>query len=243
MWDLSGTNSWELSKLLGTTGGPPESRSRHLGIKRGMHMVGFVRWGRNHPSIKEILSGGVGLVRGMECGIFQFCADVQRAGSGRPSDTDNLWYLETNFGEQDVERGTSDHFDLQVIGKHLDPLHEILHQDPTLAIVGLDPHRVNVQVSEQARDLFEPHLQITLHSWSWYFATAVNFGVTAQVGGVSASERRPIGPSTRDCCLPGNGPIRTPSLEVVNVAGDSAVGRDRIQSAQNLRRVHAESAQ
>jgi hypothetical protein len=46
----------------------------------------------------------------------------------------------------------------------------------------------------------------------------------------------------RDCSLPGNGPIRTPSLEVVNVAGDSAIGRDRIQSAPNLRRVHAESA-
>ena len=29
----------------------------------------------------------------------------------------------------------------------------------------------------------------------------------------------------------------------VNVAGDSAVGRDRIQSAPNLRRVHVESAQ
>src|ERR1700685_1541658 len=37
--------------------------------------------------------------------------------------------------------------------------------------------------------------------------------------------------------------IRTPSLTVVNVAGDSAVGRGRIQSASNLRRVHAESAQ
>ena len=34
--------------------------------------------------------------------------------------------------------------------------------------------------------------------------------------------------------LPWNGPIRTPSLELVNVAGDSAVGRDRIQSAPNL---------
>ena len=30
---------------------------------------------------------------------------------------------------------------------------------------------------------------------------------------------------------------------VVNIAGDSAVGRDHIQSAPNLRRVHAESAQ
>src|SRR5277367_7029876 len=43
--------------------------------------------------------------------------------------------------------------------------------------------------------------------------------------------------------MPRNGPIRTPSLEVVNVTGDLAVGRDRIQSAPNLRRVHAESAQ
>jgi hypothetical protein len=39
------------------------------------------------------------------------------------------------------------------------------------------------------------------------------------------------------------GPIRTPSLEVVKVAGDSAVGRDGIQSAPNVRRVHPESAQ
>src|SRR5215469_4978558 len=41
------------------------------------------------------------------------------------------------------------------------------------------------------------------------------------------------------------GVVRRPddSLEVVNVGGDSAVGRDRIQSAPNLRRVHAESAQ
>jgi hypothetical protein len=31
-----------------------------------------------------------------------------------------------------------------------------------------------------------------------------------------------------------NDPIRTPSLEVVNVAGDSAVRRNRIQSAPNL---------
>ncbi len=50
-------------------------------------------------------------------------------------------------------------------------------------------------------------------------------------------------PTARDCCLPGNGLIRTPSLEVVYVAGESALGRDRIQSALNLRRVHAESAQ
>ena len=58
-----------------------------------------------------------------------------------------------------------------------------------------------------------------------------------------ALEERSAEASARDCCLPVGGPIRTPSLEVVNVAGDSAVGRDRIQSAPNLRRVHAESAQ
>ena len=34
-------------------------------------MVGLVRWGRNHPRIKENLSGGVGMVCGMECGIFE----------------------------------------------------------------------------------------------------------------------------------------------------------------------------
>jgi hypothetical protein len=40
-----------------------------------------------------------------------------------------------------------------------------------------------------------------------------------------------------------NGSIQASSIEVVNVAGDSVVGRDRIQSAPNLRRVHAESVQ
>jgi hypothetical protein len=34
--------------------------------------------------------------------------------------------------------------------------------------------------------------------------------------------------------LAGNGPIRVPSLEVVNVARDSAVGPDCFQSAPNL---------
>jgi hypothetical protein len=79
MWDLSGTNSSELSKLVGTTGGPPGSRSRHLGIKRGMRMVGFVRWCRNHPRIKENLSGGVGLVCGMKCGISERVAQLRQA--------------------------------------------------------------------------------------------------------------------------------------------------------------------
>jgi hypothetical protein len=30
-------------------------------------MVGVVRWGRNHPRIKENLSGGVGILCRMEC--------------------------------------------------------------------------------------------------------------------------------------------------------------------------------
>jgi hypothetical protein len=34
------------------------------GLKEGMHMVGLVRWRRNHPRIKENLSGGVGMVTG-----------------------------------------------------------------------------------------------------------------------------------------------------------------------------------
>jgi hypothetical protein len=50
--------------------GPPGSRSRHLGIKRGMHTVGLVRWGRNHPRIKENLSGGVGFVRWCRNGLW-----------------------------------------------------------------------------------------------------------------------------------------------------------------------------
>ncbi len=57
------------------------------------------------------------------------------------------------------------------------------------------------------------------------------------------SDRRRQGPGARQCSPAWNSPIRTPSLEVMNVAGDSAVGRDRIQSAPNLRRFHAKSAQ
>jgi hypothetical protein len=34
-------------------------------------MVGLVRWSRNHPGIKENLSNGVGLVRGMKCRNFE----------------------------------------------------------------------------------------------------------------------------------------------------------------------------
>jgi len=39
MWDLSGTNSRELFKVLGTTGGPPGSRSQRLRIKRPMRTI------------------------------------------------------------------------------------------------------------------------------------------------------------------------------------------------------------
>jgi hypothetical protein len=70
MWDLSRTNSRELPKVLGITGGPPGSRSRHLRIKRGMRMVGLVRWCRIHPKIKENLSGGVGFVRWCRIGLW-----------------------------------------------------------------------------------------------------------------------------------------------------------------------------
>jgi hypothetical protein len=51
-----------------------------------------------------------------------------------------------------------------VIGKYLDPLQQILNQDATLAILGLCPHRVHVQVSEHACDLFESNLQVALES-------------------------------------------------------------------------------
>jgi hypothetical protein len=61
------------------TGGPPGSRSSHLGIKRGMHMVGLVRWGRNYPRIKEFPSGGVGMVCGMKCGISERAAQLGKA--------------------------------------------------------------------------------------------------------------------------------------------------------------------
>ena len=70
-------------------GGPPGSRSRHLGIKRGMHTVGLVRWCRNHPRIKENLSGGVGFVRWGRNGLwdemwdFRAIAVVQREESPR----------------------------------------------------------------------------------------------------------------------------------------------------------------
>jgi hypothetical protein len=76
MWDLSGTNSKELSKVLGTTGGPPGSRSQRLRIERGMLTVGFVRWGRNHresenfcPMVSDSY-GGVGMETGWNVGFL-----------------------------------------------------------------------------------------------------------------------------------------------------------------------------
>ena len=40
------------------------------GMRRGMHMVGLVRWGRNHLRIKENLSDGVGFVRWCRIGLW-----------------------------------------------------------------------------------------------------------------------------------------------------------------------------
>jgi hypothetical protein len=59
-------------------------------------MVGLVRWCRNHPRIKENLSGGVGLVCGMKCGIFERtgqlrnefahqCCTTSKLSEGQPS--------------------------------------------------------------------------------------------------------------------------------------------------------------
>ena len=53
-------------------------------------MVGLIRQGRNHPRIKERLSAGVALVRGMKCESLQLFADVQRADSGWVFDVPDL---------------------------------------------------------------------------------------------------------------------------------------------------------
>jgi hypothetical protein len=47
MWDVGRTNSRELLKVIGTTGGPPGSRSRHLRIKRNFQSVAWCRSGRS----------------------------------------------------------------------------------------------------------------------------------------------------------------------------------------------------
>ena len=58
-----------------------------------------------------------------------------------------------------------------------------------------------------------------------------------------AGRGAPAKPSASDGCWRLERPIPTPSLEVVNIDGASAVGRVRIQSAPSLRRVDAENVQ
>jgi hypothetical protein len=42
---------------------------------RWLQTVGFVRWCRNHPDLKENLSGGVGFVRWCRIGLWDFLWD------------------------------------------------------------------------------------------------------------------------------------------------------------------------
>jgi hypothetical protein len=53
-------------------------------------MVGLVPWGRNHPRIKENLSGGVGLVCVLECGISEGAAPLRIALAHRCCTTSRL---------------------------------------------------------------------------------------------------------------------------------------------------------
>src|ERR1035438_9717529 len=57
--------SWH--RTLSRAGG---DRTHDRGIMRWLQTVGMVRWCRIHPDLKENLSGGVGLVRGICRGIF-----------------------------------------------------------------------------------------------------------------------------------------------------------------------------
>jgi hypothetical protein len=50
------------------------------------------------------------------------------------SDTNNL---AANFGPQDIDGRAAHHFDLQVIWKDLNPLHEVLYQDASLVFDGI----------------------------------------------------------------------------------------------------------
>jgi len=64
------------------------------GIMRWLLSVGLVRWRRIHPDIKEILSGGVGLVCGMRRGIFSI--GVLACGflsEGRQQSNGATWFL------------------------------------------------------------------------------------------------------------------------------------------------------
>jgi hypothetical protein len=55
----------------------------------------------------------------------------------RVSDTNNLRYLAANLGPQDIDGRAAHHFDLQVIGKDLNPLHAVLYEDASLVFDGL----------------------------------------------------------------------------------------------------------
>jgi hypothetical protein len=95
-------------------------------------MVGLVRWCRNHPRIKENLSGGVGLVCGMECGIFQFCADVQRAGSRRPLHPIRFATLrQSNLVQRDNKGRCSRYLDRDLVGVDADRFTQVLDERPT----------------------------------------------------------------------------------------------------------------
>jgi hypothetical protein len=68
-------------------------------------MVGMVRWGRNHPRIKENLSGGVGLVCGMKCGISERTVQLRIALAHVPSRNETLRRSATScaFGNFECE--------------------------------------------------------------------------------------------------------------------------------------------
>ena len=68
-------------------------------------MVGMVRWGRNHPRIKENLSGAVGLVCGMKCGISERTVQLRIALAHVPSRNETLRRSATScaFGNFECE--------------------------------------------------------------------------------------------------------------------------------------------
>jgi hypothetical protein len=50
---------------------------------RWLQTVGIVRWRRNHPDLKENLSGGVGFVRWCRIGMWDFPWDFLNGGGRR----------------------------------------------------------------------------------------------------------------------------------------------------------------
>src|ERR1019366_7567 len=76
MWDVSGTYSCELSKSVGTIGGPPRLDPGTLGLKEGCIWsnwsgeVGIIRESKKTCPVVSDWSGGVGSVCGMKCEIF-----------------------------------------------------------------------------------------------------------------------------------------------------------------------------